>query len=79
VGEGQGDDDHPPAGMLMLADGRVVICRRGWLSWPPGWGRPLHAVHSAGDPAGAARRLAQSVPPVGAGNLVHVMRPGDIR
>lgn len=52
-------------GTLMLPDGRVVVCRRGWLSWPAGRGRPLHAVHSACDPAGAARRLAQSVPPAG--------------
>jgi hypothetical protein len=52
-------------GTLMLADGRAVVCRRGWLSWPAGRGRPLHAVHGACDPAGAARRLAQSVLPAG--------------
>jgi hypothetical protein len=52
-------------GTLMLADGRAVVCRRGWLSWPAGRGRQLHSVHGACDPAGAARRLAQSVPPAG--------------
>lgn len=52
-------------GTLMLPDGRVVVCRHGWLSWPAGRDRPFYAVHGAADPAGAARRLARSVPPAG--------------
>jgi len=49
-------------GVLVLAGGPGVRYCRGWLFWPAGRlsrrGRPLCAVHSAGDPAGAARRLA---------------------
>lgn len=55
-------------GMLTLDDGLGVGYCHGWLFWPAGrvsrGGRPLYAVHRAGDPAGAARRLA-------------VPRPGD--
>jgi hypothetical protein len=49
-------------GVLTLADGPDVGYRCGWLFWPAGRrsrsGRLLYAVHRAGDPAGAARRLA---------------------
>ena len=49
-------------GMLTLAEGPGVGYHCGWLFWPAGrlsiGGRPLYAVHRAGDPAGAARRLA---------------------
>ena len=49
-------------GILTLADGPGVGYRCGWLFWPAGrlsrGGRSLYAVHSAEDPAGAARRLA---------------------
>ena len=49
-------------GMLTLAEGPGVGYCCGWLFWPAGrlsiGGRPLYAVHRAGDPAGAARRLA---------------------
>lgn len=49
-------------GMLTLAEGPGVGYRCGWLFWPAGrlsaGGRPLYAVHRAGDPSGAARRLA---------------------
>ncbi len=48
-------------GTLILLGGPVVRYRHGWLVWPAGRasqrGRPLFTVHSAGDPAGAARRL----------------------
>ena len=49
-------------GILTLAGGPGVGYSCGWLFWPAGrlsrGGRPLYAVHRAGDPAGAARRLA---------------------
>lgn len=49
-------------GTLTLAGGPAVRYRCGWLTWPAGRlsarGRPLLTVHNAGDPAGAARRLA---------------------
>lgn len=56
-------------GTLTLPVGPVVACRDGWLCWSAGRssrrGRPLQRLHSARDAAGAARRLARSVPPVG--------------
>jgi hypothetical protein len=49
-------------GTLVLAAGTGVVYRCGWLFWPAGRlsraGRPLYALHQAGDPVGAARRLA---------------------
>jgi hypothetical protein len=49
-------------GTLTMTGGLSVVCCCGWLFWPAGrlsaGGRPLYAVHRAGDPAGAARRLA---------------------
>jgi len=49
-------------GTLNLTGGFSVECRSGWLWWQSGRlsgnGRPLHAIHPATDPAGAARRLA---------------------
>lgn len=51
-------------GTLALARGLAVVYRAGWLCWPAGRlsrnGRTIYAVHPAGDPAGAARRLASS-------------------
>lgn len=56
-------------GILTLESGTAVRYRKGWLMWPAGRlsrrGRPLQAVHWAGDPAGAARRLARSRIPGG--------------
>jgi hypothetical protein len=49
-------------GTLTLPGGPVVCYCCGWLVWPTDRsshrGRPLNALHSAHDPAGAARRLA---------------------
>ncbi len=49
-------------GILTIAGGQAVRYCCGWLLWPAGrlsrQGRPLHTLHSAQDPAGAARRLA---------------------
>jgi hypothetical protein len=49
-------------GTLILPCGLAVGYRCGWLVWPAGRpsrrGRPLHTLHNALDPAGAARRLA---------------------
>ena len=49
-------------GTLTLPGGPVVRYCCGWLVWPAGRsshrGRPLCTLHSAHDPAGAARRLA---------------------
>jgi hypothetical protein len=49
-------------GLLTLAGGLAVRYCCGWLVWPAGrlsrQGRPQHTLHSAQDPAGAARRLA---------------------
>jgi hypothetical protein len=51
-------------GVMPLADGPVVRYCCGWLAWSAGRpshrGRALQTLHSAHDPAGAARRLAQS-------------------
>lgn len=53
-------------GSLVLAGGRSVRYLGGWFFWPLGRpsraGRPMYAVHRAGDPAGAARRLASRQP-----------------
>jgi hypothetical protein len=50
-------------GTLTLPGGPVVRYCCGWLVWPAGRpghrGRPLRTLHSAHDPAGAARGLAQ--------------------
>jgi hypothetical protein len=52
-------------GTLTLPGGPVVSYCCGWLVWPTDRsshrGRPLHTLHSAHDPAGAARRLALPV------------------
>jgi hypothetical protein len=52
-------------GVATLAEGSAVRYRCGWLFWPAGrlsrGGPPLYAVHWAGDPVGAARRLALSI------------------
>jgi hypothetical protein len=52
-------------GTLTLPDGLAVSYCCGWLAWPAGRpsgrGRPLHTLHNAHDPAGAARRLAGCV------------------
>ncbi len=49
-------------GTLTLPGGLAVSYCCGWLAWPSGRpsgrGRPLHTLHNAHDPAGAARRLA---------------------
>lgn len=54
-------------GTITLPGGFAITCRRGWLWWRSGRqssrGRPLHAHHPAGDPAGAARRLATFLAP----------------
>ena len=51
-------------GTLKLPGGLAVRYRCGWLIWPAGRpsgrGRPLHTLHNAHDPAGAARRLART-------------------
>jgi hypothetical protein len=51
-------------GTLTLPGGLAVSYCCGWLVWPAGGpsgrGRPLHTLHNAHDPAGAARRLARS-------------------
>ena len=51
-------------GMMPLAGGPVVRYCCGWLAWSAGRpshrGRALQTLHSAHDPAGAARRLMQS-------------------
>ncbi len=48
-------------GVLILPGGFNVMCRSGWLWWRlgrlSGTGRPLHAIHPADDPVGAARRI----------------------
>jgi hypothetical protein len=48
-------------GVLIPASGPPVRYACGWLIWPAGRlshrGRSLYTVHSAADPAGAARRL----------------------
>jgi hypothetical protein len=48
-------------GTAFLPAGLVVRYCCGWLLWPTGRqslrGRSLHCLHSARDPAGAARRL----------------------
>jgi len=48
-------------GTLTLPGGPVVCYCCGWLVWPTDrsshGGRPLHTLHNARDPAGAARRL----------------------
>ena len=48
-------------GRAVLPAGLVVGYSCGWLLWPAGRqslrGRSLHCLHSARDPAGAARRL----------------------
>jgi hypothetical protein len=53
-------------GVLTPASGPPVRYACGWLAWSAGRlshrGRPLYAVHSADDPAGAARRLVGSSP-----------------
>ena len=50
-------------GTLTLPGGLTVSYCCGWLAWPAGRpsgrGRPLHTLHNAHDPAGAARRLAR--------------------
>ena len=50
-------------GTLTLPGGLAVSYCCGWLAWPAGRpsgrGRPLHTLHNAHDPAGAARRLAR--------------------
>lgn len=50
-------------GALTLPGGLAVSYCCGWLVWPAGRpssrGRPLHTLHNAHDPAGAARRLTQ--------------------
>jgi histidine kinase-like protein len=50
-----------PTWFGLLAGGLAVRYCCGWLVWPAGrlsrQGRPLHTLHSAHDPAGAARRL----------------------
>jgi hypothetical protein len=59
-------------GTLTLPGGPAVCYYCGWLLWPTDRssqrGRPLYTLHSAHDPAGAARRLALPVtlviPPV---------------
>jgi hypothetical protein len=59
-------------GTLTLPGRPVISYCCGWLLWPTDRsshrGRPLHTLHSAHDPAGAARRLALPVtlatPPV---------------
>ena len=52
-------------GTLTLPGGLAVSFCCGWLAWPAGRpsgrGRPLHTLHNAHDPAGAARRLAGCV------------------
>jgi hypothetical protein len=49
-------------GSLTLTGDSVVGYFSGWLLWPTGRlsrrGQPVYAVHPAGDPSGAARRLA---------------------
>jgi hypothetical protein len=48
-------------GQLSTASGTAVEYAAGWFWWPAGRvsrdGRPVCAIHDAGDPAGAARRL----------------------
>jgi hypothetical protein len=50
-------------GALTLPGGLAVSYCCGWLVWPAGRpsgrGRPLHTLHNAHDPVGAARRLAR--------------------
>jgi hypothetical protein len=50
-------------GTLTLPGELAVSYCCGWLVWPAGRpsgrGRPLHTLHNAHDPAGAARRLAR--------------------
>ncbi len=50
-------------GTLTLGNGLAVRYSSGWLIWAVGrpscQQRPLHTLHSAHDPAGAARRLAR--------------------
>jgi hypothetical protein len=57
-------------GTLTLPGGVAVSYCCGWLAWPAGRpggrGRPLHTLHNAHDPAGAARRLMR-LPGDGAG------------
>ncbi len=56
-------------GTVMLPGGITVRYCCGWLAWPTGrpsrQGRPLHTLHTACDPAGAARRLAATSRPGG--------------
>ncbi len=66
---------QPAAGMnldrlratLTLPGGVTVRYCCGWLAWPAGRpsrrGRPLHTLHPAHDPAGAARRLTRPAAP----------------
>jgi len=52
---------------VTLPGGVTVRCCCGWLAWPAGRpsrrGRPLHTLHPAHDPAGAARRLTRPASP----------------
>jgi len=51
-------------GTLQIEGGLLVRYGCGWLAWPAGRasarGRPLHVLHSARDPVGAARKLTRS-------------------
>jgi hypothetical protein len=51
-------------GSVTVGGGLQVRYSCGWLIWSAGrlsqQGRPLHTLHNAHDPAGAAKRLAGS-------------------
>lgn len=53
-------------GTLTLPGDFSVTYLSGWLWWQPGRlssrGRPLHAIHPAGDPVGATRRIVALLP-----------------
>lgn len=53
---------------LRLASGFSIGCNCGWLWWRSerlsGTGRPLHAIHPASDPAGAAHRITPLLGPM---------------
>jgi hypothetical protein len=52
-------------GQLSTARGPAVWYAAGWFWWPAGrvgrGGQPVCAIHDAGDPIGAARRLQRTV------------------
>jgi hypothetical protein len=51
-------------GVLFPAGGQAVGYACGLFWWPAGRyreGRPVYAIHSAADPQGAARRVAQAL------------------